>query len=393
MSKHETVKILRYNSDGAGVGTLASGKTVFVPFTAAGETVEISVVQEQKNYAIAETVKIIEASPDRVSPRCPVFGKCGGCQLMHISYEKQLEIKRDILRGALKRIGGIDFEPEAAAPSTPFCYRNKAALFKAQAGGKTSAGFYASNSHDIVDIEYCPICGDWLTKIISDFRAKNAAGDCVTARRIGGRVQCAFGDRNAALSGGERLNGECAGIKYSVDINSFLQVNPDVAETMYLKALELSGVNENDIVIDAYSGIGILTALFARRAKKAYGIEIVPQAVADANRLMLENGITNAENILADCGRELPRLLNHSAVGRLIIILDPPRKGCDRAVVDALIQYPADKIIYISCDPATLSRDLKLLTAGNIYKLTYARPFDMFPQTSNIEALICLEKI
>ena len=383
---------MRYNSDGAGVATLANGKTVFVPFTAAGETVEISVTREQKNFAEAKIERIIGASPDRVSPLCPVYGRCGGCQLMHISYKKQLEIKRDILRGALKRIGGIDFQPSDTVPSAPFGYRNKAALFTVKSGGEQLTGFYASGSHDVVDIKTCPICGDWLTKIISDIRVKNTAGDCVTARCIGGRVQCARGDRNAALSGGERLNGQFLGIKYSADINSFLQVNMGIAEKLYLKALELSCVGKNDVVIDAYSGIGILTALFARRAKKAYGMEIVPQAVADANRLMRENGITNAENILADCGKELPRLLNHPAQ-RLTVVLDPPRKGCDKAVIDALIQTPADKIIYISCDPATLSRDLKLLTGSNIYKLTYVQPFDMFPQTADIEALVCLEKI
>lgn len=444
--KSQTVKILRYNSEGAGIGALESGKTVFVPFAVSGETVEISVSGEQKNFAFGKLEKVIEASTNRVTPVCPVYGRCGGCALMHISYEKQLEIKKEIVQGSLKRIAGIDFEPADTVPSPDsFGYRNKTSLSVSAAGGGPSIGFYETGSHNVAGIDSCPICGGWLSPVIDIFK-KYIAGykvpvyDSATgkglirhivARRFLGTVQiCAvingaalpetkaliamlqekcssfslslsvntakteiiLGDKIIKLSGGGKQAGSIAGIKYSAGIDSFLQVNTKVAESLYLKALELSEADENDTVIDAYSGIGILTALFARKARKVYGIETVPAAVADANALMRENGIGNAQNILGDCGKILPRLVEE--IGRdFIAVLDPPRKGCDKAVVDALIQNPARKIIYISCDPATLSRDLKLLTAPGTYRLTYCQPFDMFPQTPNIETLSCLTRI
>ncbi len=456
----EIVKIQRYNSEGEGVGVLNSGKSVFVPFTAAGETVEIDIVHEKKNLALGKLARVIKASPDRTPPVCPAYTRCGGCSLMHIDYQKQLEIKTGIVAGALKKIGGLDFEPLPCVPSPDtFGCRNKAGLPVSIGGGETVIGFYEKGSHNVANIDSCPIHGGWLDEIIAVFRqyiteygvtvydenTKKGLIRHIVARRLSGGLQiCAvingaalphqealiealskrfddfsllisintvhnnviMGDRTLALFGDEKLQGSTCGISYSVGIDSFLQVNAKVSEAMYFKAVEIARAGKADTVIDAYSGIGIMTAMFAKPARYVYGMEIVPQATHDADMLMKANGITNVKNITADCGKALPALIGRvrketadSAAkaggqedGKLIVVLDPPRKGCDPAVISALNKCRADRIIYISCDPATLARDLKQLTVPGAYTLEYVQPFDMFPQTANVETLVCLER-
>ena len=474
------LNIERAGINGEGVAHLTNGMTVFVPMTIQGEKVRAKIILVKKNFAVAKAEEILIPSKDRIEPFCEVYNKCGGCQLQHINYEKQLTIKTDLVRETLLKIGKLDVKVnDYVASKSINAYRNKIQLPIGYENNINKIGFFRENSHDIIDIRQCPLHEDWTKKLIEVMRSYlNLTGTKgyneqqrsgilrhIVARFLDGKIlicavtnakvlpytdvlirllQDAFlgqwglytsvnmrdtnvimGDKPVFIGGINCLESEISGINFNVRIDSFLQVNTYIAEAIYNRVFEMVGQNPPQIIIDAYSGIGILTAKLSSLVKLAIGIEIVPQATADADETMQKNGIDNVINITADCGEFLPKILaaaqdesflknlknsqnskktlislcekssaalnSPNTQSNITVILDPARKGCDPRVLSALTKYPVENIIYISCNPATLSRDLLILSSK--YSISSVQPYDMFPQTSHVECVVLMSRM
>jgi 23S rRNA (uracil1939-C5)-methyltransferase len=435
-------------TDGEGIAH-CDGCTVFLPFAAAGERVLARVNFVKKNLAFADLIRVIEPSADRVKPPCRYFTVCGGCDIQHLAPTAQAKFKRDKLINTLRKALGSNM-PEVentVSGNNSFYYRNK---FQAPFGfnGKVVLGFFQKNSHKVVPIESCMLHADWADRLMAAVLGwANSCGVSVydeasgtgllrhlAARYIGGRLfitlvingdgvprqeslilalrqkfpdfalyfspnkkntNVIFGD-TAKLICGEEKAVTVNGLEMRLHPLSFLQVNDEVRENLYVRVLDsLAG---SDVVIDAYSGAGILTALIAKRLENArvYGIEIVKEAVLDADRLMAENGLCDrVTNILGDAAVELPKLISKLSAQSnepvVSVVLDPPRKGCDSAVISALLDAKPHQIIYVSCNPATLARDLALLAPA--YQITSITPLDMFPQTSHVECVVLMSRV
>lgn len=453
-------EVLALGSEGEGIIN-KDGITFFVPFCFTGETVRVKVLKIKGNIGYGKAEEILSPSPYRVSPPCPAFGKCGGCRLQHIAYLKQLEFKRSLVENNLKKIGGVSFPVgETVSGGKKFSYRNKLQLPVGVDGdGNTVIGFYAARSHRIVPITNCLIQPAWAEKIISALSAymkefslkgyneENKSGDIrhLVVREIGDKYIVAlvspkkkvagieafaeklkdvfgeftlvlnvnksdgnavFGDKFINIFGGGSFEAEECGIKYSATANTFLQVNEGVRKKLYAEAIAEAADDENAVVIDAYSGGGLMTAMAAKRVKRAYGIEVVPEASACADSLAKTNGLN--DKMINICGRVedvLPDIMSREKYEKIRLILDPPRAGIDRGVLKAVIAQKIEKLVLISCNSATLARDLGVLTGslketenGELkksasdgeYAIDRITPFDMFPQTKHVETLVVL---
>lgn len=417
-----TLKIERLGINGEGVGKI-DGYTIFVDFALPGETVLVKLTDCRKSFAFAILLEILTPSPDRISPICPIFGKCGGCQVMHLSYEKQLEMKERRILDAFDRIGKLPNIPlERITPSpSPLHYRNKIQLPFSQ---EKTFGLYAKNSHAIVPVDTCYIhtpLGEQIFQTIKRLFKKHSipldhlllktavkkgevlvifiGGEkdlllplaleiCASHTEVKGIVHATKGKGNRVLGeefttlcGQNSMIDELCGLEFKVSPASFFQVNPLQAENLYQKALSLANLTGQETVLDAYCGVGTLSLLFAKKAKKVIGIECIKAATEDAKENALLNGITNVE-FVCDLAENYIQHLKQIDVA----ILNPPRKGCDLAFLENLCQLSPSQILYISCDPATLARDLSLLKERG-YNIQKAYPFDMFPQTSHVECI------
>ena len=427
------VKIIDVGINGEGIAKI-DNFVIFVPFALTDEVVRVQLLKVNKNYAYAKLIDILTPSKDRVTPLCPVFKKCGGCNLQHSTYENQLIIKQHIVDTTLRKMLKSKFNvlPTFASPKK-YAYRNKMQFPITNNG----IGMYAFNSHRLIPLEKCPLSEDWCQKLItiihqyiklsgiSTYNEETGSGVLrnvlarVTENNIMITIVCNgipthldiladliqrefinFGlyyninkDRTNRILGNEFIH--ISGIKEQLceDFNikhtllplSFAQINKDVQNAIYSKALELV---DKEIVIDAYSGAGLLSAILSKKAEYVYGIEIVKQATENANTLKQLNNISNVTNINGDCAIELPKLIQ--SLPPCTVILDPPRKGCDKKVIDAILDNEPSKIIYISCNPASLARDLSYLESN--YDIRLIQPYDMFPQTKHIETLVFLTK-
>lgn len=436
----------------------------FVPFSLIGEKIKFKVLKVTKNIAFCKLLEVLTPAEQRVRPRCRVYGKCGGCQLQHLRYKDQLKLKTSTVKDCLKKIAGIDFEVMPCVKSDlEYEYRNKLQLPVRNDNGEVKIGFFAQNSHRIVEVSECPIQNSWCSDIISavkQFITENKiscydefSGEGlvrhVVVRKVDlsliitivingqslpnyqelikilslkfkkfslfinentGSNNVILGDKFKLLFGEQRYYTEEFGIKYPVNVQSFMQVNNYVKSKLYSSVIDLIKADENTIVIDAYSGAGLMTALLSKTAKKAYGIEIISEAVEAGNELAKQNGLEDkVYNICAPCEDELPKLITNSMVenAKISVVLDPPRKGCDKKVLDAILSAKPDKVVYVSCSPQTLARDLGVLTGtlaydgselkkstniNPIYQIEKVQPFDMFPQTKHVETLVCLAR-
>lgn len=447
--------------NGEGIAKMG-GIPIFTPYTLPGERVRIRIVNVKKNYAYGKLVDVITPADERAREECPVYTKCGGCQLQHMKYKDQLAFKTVIVRDTFKKVANITFPISQTLKSEyKYAYRNKLQLPIGvdKKNNTPLVGFYANNSHRIVGINSCPLHPEWNEKLISvvkKFMAKylimgyneeDGTGTVrhIVARQVGKILQIIIvinGDRllhsdelvkmlceafanpsvfininteNTNVILGEkyiRLAGEAVlthmdmGHMVVVSPESFMQVNDYVKSKIYNKAVEIADITENDIVVDAYCGIGILTAMFAERAKYAYGIEIVPSAIDNANYMVRQNMLSHKLSFIkGDCREELDTMLRNAkrlTSGNIILVLDPPRKGVEKEIIDTILKQQPSKIIYISCNPATLARDVGMLTGSinidayrtdaPLYELTYVQPYDMFPQTKHVETLVCLNR-
>ena len=435
-----TVDIIDIGGDGEGIARV-DGQVVFVPYAIDGEKVDIQVINTKSKFAIAKILNIVTPSEYRREAKCPYFSKCGGCDIQHMTYEYQLITKKKMLATTLRRVGGIDKEIDSVVPcDREYEYRNKIALPIVYQDGKTMIGMYRKGSHKVVEITDCaiqmPFIKD-LLDITKDYIDKNnimgydeenhkgilrhivarynndsilvtlvvtkdnlpklneyydellkkfeSVGLSININKD--KTNVILGDKTIHKYGEEELTICENGIKYSVSNDSFMQVNDDIRCKIYNFVLE--NISSADTIVDLYSGAGVLTSMFSTKASKVYGIEIVPSAVNSANKLMKENGISNVTNICGDAGVELKKL-SDKLDRNYTIVVDPPRKGLGDGVVDMLSNLTPTKIIYISCNPATLSRDLCGLSQK--YDILSITPFDMFPETKHLETVVVLNR-
>jgi len=446
LKQDDIIEITVIDNGMEGEGIAKYGEyTVFIPFCLKGETVKAKIRHVKKNTAFAELINVVTPSSERINPPCNRFGKCGGCDLMHVSYPTQLEIKRENVIRLLKKNAGIDFPVEETEPcSTPFAYRNKIQLpfGFVKAENRVTLGFYRENSHKVVAITKCFLHGEWaeiLIKIFLEYANKFnlSVYDEVTkkghlkhlvARYVDGNISIVLvtdgnnikhadflikklsenfpsfslyqskKPENTNVIMGKTLIPivekpfiiDVLGIKLKLNPYSFLQLNDEIRDKIYRKVID--GIEENSVVIDAYAGVGILGAVLAKKGCKVYNIEIVKEATADGNRLAEMNGISKfITNINGDVAEILPRLAETLEKEKsLTVLLDPPRKGCEKSVLDAIIGLNKPvTLYYISCNPATLTRDLKILSDGG-FTPAFIKPYDMFPNTRHVETLAVL---
>lgn len=429
---------------GQAVGR-ADGLVVYVHGPVPGERARVRVETVKAKYAVAELVELLDRSPDRVEPFCGVFGICGGCQVQHLAYPAQLAWKRGIVANALRRLGGI-VDARVGFPvgmNDPRAYRNKMALVLAKtgAGGAPAFGFYAARTHDIVPIQSCPIVMPQLDRAIAGLwdaagdpqtahafagarhvvaRAGRASGECVVsiaterasatlpplgaalATKLPGTVgisnsfeppseNAVMGRRNVTVFGDAEMHEEIDGVRFRVSPASFFQVNSEMVGKIfsYLATQPLAGKR----FIDLYCGAGTFALFFAKHGARVIGIEENPNAVREAKANAAVNGVGAGTTFIN--GRVEATLRSKIGIEALanadIVFLDPPRKGSDEGTLDALIRVRVPHVWYLSCNPATLARDLAHLVAGG-YTLGAVQPFDMFPQTGHIEALASLHR-
>lgn len=426
-------------SEGAGVCRIC-GRAVFVPRAIPGERWRIRIVKVTKTAVYGRGEELLSASPERVEPACPNFGRCGGCSFLHMSYEAELRYKLERVNDAFKRIGGLELCAERIIGSeTVEGYRNKSIVAVGEAENGPVAGFYRSGSHDIVPVERCLLQSDeasacarsvtgWMkrrgvragsggVRHVYTRRARDGAALCcvVTGRRFSpalartlveslrrgcpglvGVVECLNrSESNTVLSGEFRtlwgsstLTDVLCGSEFELSPQAFYQINPPQAERLYELAVDYALPEPGGTVLDLYCGAGTISLALARRAGRVIGAEIVPEAVENARRNAARNGIGNAEFICADAG-DAARLLSERGIRPDAIVVDPPRKGMSEEALRQVAKMQPKRIAYVSCDPATLARDLKRLTELG-YVPQKAVAVDMFPKTAHVETVVLL---
>ncbi|HWO77356.1 MAG TPA: 23S rRNA (uracil(1939)-C(5))-methyltransferase RlmD [Bacillus sp. (in: firmicutes)] len=429
--------------EGAGVAKV-EGFPIFVAQALPGEKAKVKVTKVQKGYGFGRLIEIYEASPDRVAPPCPVYHLCGGCSLQHVSYEGQLKAKEKHVRDVLARIGKLPDVPvhPVLGMKDPWKYRNKAQVPVGEREGGLIAGFYQKRSHDIINMDRCIIQKEKNDEVIQAVRricsehgiqAYNEQKHTGTLRHIMARVGHAtgevmvvlvtrtkdlpnrkqivreitnnidgvksvvqninekrtnviLGDETRVLWGREVIYDTIGNIKFAISAKSFYQVNPEQTEVLYRKALEYAGLTGEETVIDAYCGIGTISLFLAENAKKVYGVEIVPEAIEDAKKNAELNGLQEKTEFAVGKAEEVIPKWYKEGVRADVLCVDPPRKGCDAALLETIIKMKPKKVVYVSCEPSTLARDLRILEDGG-YKTLEIQPVDMFPQTGHVECV------
>ena len=432
-----TAEAVDYTFDGLGV-VRHEGLCFFVKDLLKGEKAEIGVTAVKKNVGYGRVIRRLSDSPQRVEPRCPVARQCGGCQLQMMNSELQAEFKRHRVADCFQRIGHLDVEVKPVlSMEFPWKYRNKVQVpVGMNREGQMISGYYRSHSHDIVDFDQCCLHSDLENAILSSLKAWIAEiGDpkqfrhwlikhafrtgqvmvvfIANTAQIKGKMELIrlltesypqirsiilnvnerednviLGDKEIVLWGSASIEEELLGLRFQISAKSFYQINPVQTEVLYRKAIELAGLTGKETVIDVYCGTGTIGLSAASKAKRVIGIEIVPSAVEDAKNNAVRNGIVNAEFICGDAGACTSQLLQRN-IQPEVAIVDPPRKGLDRLTIDSLVKMNPDRIVYVSCDPATLARDCAFLSEQG-YSVQVVQPVDMFPQTTHCETVVLL---
>ena len=435
-------RIEGYASDGTGVARL-DGQVLFVQGGIRGETCTVRLTHVGRTALWGTVTEVLTPSPARVEPDCPHFPRCGGCQFRHMTYEEELEAKRVKVEDALRRLGGAELTlPPVLGAASPDRYRNKA-QFPVATGPRI--GFYRARSHQVIDVADCLLQSraagrlraavkEWMDRYAIpayDERARtglvrhvyvrtNRAGKSLCCLLINGRgvprqaelvralrdaepgltgvvlgvnrshSNVILGDSYRTLWGEDFLADTLCGLRFRLSVPSFYQINPDQTEVLYGKAVEFAGLTGAETVLDLYCGIGTISLAMAGRAGMVWGAEVVPQAVDDAMANAARNGISNARFLCADAG-EAARYLAAKGVRPHVICVDPPRKGLAEDVVETIAGMGPERVVYVSCDPATLGRDVKRF-AGRGYVLRQAQAVDMFPRTQHVETIVLLQR-
>ena len=442
------------SEDGSGVGK-QGGYIWFIKDTVIGDVVRAGAMKMKKNYGFARLIEVITPSKDRVEPRCPAARKCGGCQLQAMDYQAQLRFKEKKVYNDLKRIGGLkdlqldDMEP-IMGMETPWRYRNKAQFpFGLDKDGRIITGFYAGRTHSIIEQEDC-LLGieenkeilEIIKQFMEDFRREGtepydekshqglvrhalirkgfATGELMVCLVINGRklphseelverllkvpgmssisynintekTNVILGSELVNLYGPGYITDTIGDIKYQISPLSFYQVNPVQTRKLYQTALEFADLNGGETVWDLYCGIGTISLFLAQKAGKVYGVEIIPQAIEDAKRNARLNSLENVEFFVGKAEEVLPEQYEKNHIAADVIVVDPPRKGCDEHCLETIVKMAPPKVVYISCDPATLARDVKYL-GENGYELKRVRCCDMFGQSVHVETIVLIQK-
>ncbi len=431
-------------SEGQGVGRY-EGMAVFVPFALPGEVIKAHIIKVTSSYAVGKLVDIIKHSTDRVVADCPYFTKCGGCMLRHMSYAAQLEYKRRQVADAMERIGGftgLEVKPTVGM-NNPQRYRNKGAFPLASCGGAIYPGLFVPRSHRIIPITDCLIQNENTMRAVNAVREwANANGisaydektqkgilrHIVVRSTTGGTMAVVvtngelpqkeklidmlkaavpdlqsiihnindrdtnviMGDINKTIWGSAYTLERLCKLDFSVSAESFLQVNTEQACKLYDIAIDSLEIKPTELAVDLYCGIGTITLMLAKKSAKAIGIEIVDSAIHDAAENAVRNGLSNVEFICATAESALPKLVA-SGIRIDALSLDPPRKGVDIKALEAIIQSGVQRITYVSCNPATLARDCKILCSAG-YEIRMIQPVDMFPMTAHVETIVLLQR-
>ena len=441
-----TLKIEDCGIDGEGIGK-ADGFTVFVKDAVIGDTVRAKIMKAKKNYGYGRLEEIITPSPDRVEPKCQFARQCGGCQLQALSYEKQLEFKTSKVRGHLERIGGFTDIPmeKILGMDRPFHYRNKAQFPVGKSkDGRIITGFYAGRTHSIIENRDCALGvtrnKEVLDRVIAHMEKFHIQPyDENTGKGLVRHVLIRYGFFTdemmvCLIINGEKLPGEEALVKslrqipetvsvmvnvnkkrnnvilgekvrllwgqpyitdkigeisYQISPLSFFQVNPYQTGRLYGKALEYAQLSGNETVWDLYCGIGTISLFLAQKAKMVRGVEIIPAAIENAKENACLNGFDNTEFFVGKAEEVLPEQFARTGERADVIVVDPPRKGCDETLLSTIIKMQPDRVVYVSCDSATLARDLKYLCERG-YELKKVCPVDMFPNTVSVETVVLL---
>ena len=474
MKKNDSIelKIEDMGVDGEGIGKY-EGMTFFVKDAVIGDTICAGITKLKKNYGYARVQEILEPSPYRVQPECPLYARCGGCQIQAMDYRQQLCYKQKKVRGNLIRIGGFAPElidsvmEEIVGMEQPYRYRNKAQFpIGADRDGMPVAGFYAARTHSIIPVEDCKLGvtqNEQILGTVLSYMRENGVRpyDETTGKGLVRHVLIRYGFTSKELMVCLVINGETlpqekklvdalckiegmtsisvninrkntnvilgeetriiwgsdyitdqihlrdcdngfaltnTAIAYHISPQSFYQVNPGQTEKLYSLALSYAGLTGKETVWDLYCGIGTISLFLAQKAGMVYGVEIVPQAIEDARSNAALNGITNASFFVGKAEEVLPEFYEKESrkpdadmLHPDVIVVDPPRKGCDEKCLETMLRMEPDRIVYVSCDPATLARDLKILCGGG-YELRKVRPVDQFGHTTHVETVVLLSK-
>ncbi|MDD6398286.1 MAG: 23S rRNA (uracil(1939)-C(5))-methyltransferase RlmD [Selenomonadaceae bacterium] len=441
------VNISSLGSSGEGVGRV-SDFTVFVNGALPGEEVKAKITEVKKTYAIGKLMEVVKASPERIKPACPIYAECGGCQLQHISYEGQMQVKRQQVKDAMERIGhqkDLTVLPVLGAEN-PWHYRNKVAFPVGKEKGKTIIGCFAQGTHKIIDASNCLIQDELNNDAINAVKeiidklgipAYNEDTHTGVMRHVVARTgmkgqlmvvlvtatqelkrkkeiikmlrsrlpqmvslqqniqtyrnNVILGRETKLLWGRPTIKAKLGKFAFNVSARSFFQVNTRQAEVLYDTALEYAQLTGKETVIDAYCGTGTISLYLAQKARKVYGVEIVSPAIKDAEKNARENNVRNAEFIVGDCTKVMPRLYKQG-VRPDVVVVDPPRAGCTEAVLQTFASMQPKRIVYVSCNPATLARDIEIMAKLG-YKAKKVQPVDMFSHSSHVESVALINRV
>ena len=444
-NQYVTVKFEDLTHEGAGVAKVG-GFPIFVQNALPEEEGNVKIIKVKKGFAIGRMMETTKESRFRTEPPCPVYKQCGGCQLQHLKYEAQLDYKTKQVKEVLARLGNIKdvtVHPTLGMED-PWNYRNKAQVPVGESEGGLVAGFYKQRSHDIIDIERCmiqqeqnddvvqavrEICSKYgiraydetkhkgtlrhvmvrygattgeqmvvlvtrtkelpnKNKVIEELKARLPQLKSIVQNVNSKKTNVIMGDETTVLWGEEYIYDNIGDIKFAISARSFYQVNPTQTKVLYDKALEYADLQGEEEVIDAYCGIGTISLFLAQKAKKVYGVEIIPEAIEDAKRNAELNDITNAEFEAGKAEEVIPAWYK-KGISADTLVVDPPRKGCDEALLNTIIDMKPNRVVYVSCNPGTLARDLQVLEEGG-YKTVEVQPVDMFPHTTHVECCALL---
>ncbi|SEF59180.1 23S rRNA (uracil1939-C5)-methyltransferase [Caloramator fervidus] len=446
-NKQYQLEITGMGFQGEGVGRIENF-ALFVKGALKGEMVKIEVEKVNKNFGFAKLIEVIKPSEFRVKPLCPVYEECGGCQIQHLCYKGQLEYKTERVKDVIKRIGklqGVKVH-DTIGMDNPYRYRNKVQLPVRKENGKIKIGFFKQGTHDVIDVKECLIQDEIADKVVNltrnwiekysippydektgeglirhimirkgfktnevmvvlvtnklqvpyikefvEIMVDNIEGIKSIVQNINSRItNVILGEENIVLWGQDYITDYIGKFKFKISPLSFFQVNPVQTNVLYNKALEYAELNGNEIVFDAYCGTGTISLFLAQKAKKVYGVEIVEEAVKKAWENARENKVENVEFFIGESENIIPDIID-KGIRPDVVVVDPPRKGCGEKLLYSIAKAKPKRIVYVSCDPSTLARDLNILDALG-YKTIEVQPVDMFPQTAHVECVAKLDK-
>ena len=450
-NKEYVLDIVSQGYEGEGVAKIDGTFPVFIQGALVGEKVKVKIIKAKKTYAYGKLIEVIAESKERCVAKCSIYKRCGGCKLQHSTYKAQLDFKYERVKDCIEKIGKLnnDIVKYPLGMNEPWRYRNKVQLPIGMINGEIKIGFFAERSHDIIDMDNCLIQDEIADKVVKLTREwivnnnikpynidgkydetgilrhimirrgfttnevmvvivtngeklpykdefvsiikDNIPGIKSIIQNINSKpTNVILGLESKTLWGEDTISDYIGDFRFNISPLSFFQVNPKQTEVLYSKALEYAELTGNETVFDAYCGTGTITLFLSKKAKKVYGVEIIPQAIENAWINAKENNVDNVEFFVGESEVVIPDLIN-KGVKADVVVVDPPRKGCDKKLLDAISNIDAKRIVYVSCDPSTLARDLAILE-DNGYKTLEVQPVDMFPHTAHIENVAKLVK-